>query len=357
MSVKEIAKKADVSIATVSRVLNNRPGVSEKAVQRVQDAVRAMKTGAMRSPAALATRGYNLKTRQVALLWTCSISGALTNVGTGLMEGVTSTLSANGLSLMVEYLEGASNLPERIENGQVDGILMQGPEPCEAFMARLRRYPLVWMLTSGSNKWGDHVEPNNDRIGHLAAEVLTKRGHTHIGCVTNPFNHDNSNYWTMRARAFDYYGGAMGAKVDMIGKDWLDDMLPARFTCVSRIVDEFLALSPRPTALFIVNEMTTAIYHELNRRGIRPMHDVDLMTVNREHLWLSGFENHPLVIDIRPEAIGQMAVSHLLWRMDAGLEFPRMKIQVDPVVVTDDLEEAPDTTEHQSEMSGTGREN
>ena len=37
MNIQEIAKKANVSVATVSRVLNNKPNISQKTYQRVMD--------------------------------------------------------------------------------------------------------------------------------------------------------------------------------------------------------------------------------------------------------------------------------------------------------------------------------
>lgn len=63
-TIREIAKEAEVSIATVSRVINNKGGVNEKTKKRVQSVIEKLNY----KPNSIAVRLNNKKSRTIALI-------------------------------------------------------------------------------------------------------------------------------------------------------------------------------------------------------------------------------------------------------------------------------------------------
>lgn len=144
MNIYDIAEKCGVSIATVSRVLNGSPSVSEKTRQRVQ-AVMEQEGYAPSSMARGLGTGY---TRMVGLLYTDPES-PLTMTAIRCAEAA---LRSQGMSLL---LRSAGNQPEDTKRaldelaGQgVDGLLVVGNmsfagESAAALTAAATRAPLV----------------------------------------------------------------------------------------------------------------------------------------------------------------------------------------------------------------------
>lgn len=334
MTLTKVAEKAGVSLPTVSRVLNNRKGVSEKTASLVRQAMEEI--GFVPPPPMV--RGLSdqrmlpgVENGNIAFLWTVPIVVSMGGVGAWLLEGATKAAADNGLNLVVDFISQAKKLPPMVDEGKVDGVILHGAEPPESFTKKLRRMSSVWMLTTGVRDWGDRVGPNNDRIGELAVQTLVGAGHKHLACITYDRYSDfpGKNYWHERAEAFDFHAGLAGVSSVTIGesepwceqKDWPD--------LIDRIVTEYMALTPRPTGVFVATDIIPEVYHALKNKGIEPMRDVDLIATDRTETRLRGIDPEPFWIDIRVSSIGYMAVEQLLWRL-AHSTMDRVRLTVEP---------------------------
>src|SRR5205085_7188100 len=103
-----------------------------------------------------------------------------------------------------------------------------------------------------------------------------------------------------------------------------------------RMVDQFLAADPRPTGVFVpVDRVSVRVYRHLERRGIKPGRDVEIVSCDNEKELLSLMHPAPVSIDLNRNTIARLAVERLLWRMKYGVASPRVVVTVTPTVGPD----------------------
>ena len=100
------------------------------------------------------------------------------------------------------------------------------------------------------------------------------------------------------------------------------------------LVDKMLAMKPFPTGLFVPLDIFAAIlYHLLNKRGVRPGYDVEVVSANNERPYLAGLYPRPTSIDIGGSHIGQSAVDQLMLRIQNPEDARGMRMIVEPIVI------------------------
>lgn len=324
MSIITVAKQAGVSYATVSRVINGRPGVAEETRNKVTQALRETgyvppPKGRRRGPSIANHRGVQYGT--LALLWTCSRPEAMSPVASSLLHGANAAAVKEGLNLVVDCIADTGLLPQIVETGKVDGLMIVGPEPSPELTEKLRRLPCVWLLTRGAEKWGDRVQPDNAAIGHLAFDTLYGRNHRRMACVYDEIPAGTPAYGE-RATHFVARGEARGVQVSLIQHKCIQHSSPDG-DCTEQIdrtlqdiIEQLLEIRQRPTGIFVASDIMVPLHHELIQHGIRPGRDVEIVCCNRENLRAFGVKPSPLVISIQPELIGQLAVDRILWRLE-----------------------------------------
>jgi len=317
MSIVEVAKLAGVSHATVSRVINNRPGVSPECVQLVRQAMQNIGY----TPSGRG-RPVNAQPRvgTIALLMIgADLTLMLAPVAGAVLHAVENTLAGMGFNLILGKLNESGRLPPSVANGRVDGLLLYGYPPPRQHMSRLSKLPCVWLLSARSPRgyWGDRIEPDNEAIGRIAAEHLVSKGHKHIAMLN--LSPDHMGY-EVRTRAFiETAQTTHGIKADEVVDGQIESAMP--FTAafdemqVKQIVARLLAMETMPTGLFVPRDsLTVMVYHELRAQGIEPGRDIEIVSCNNEPV-LSGLDPRPATIDLRPEVIGKQAVEQLSIRI------------------------------------------
>jgi DNA-binding LacI/PurR family transcriptional regulator len=102
-----------------------------------------------------------------------------------------------------------------------------------------------------------------------------------------------------------------------------------------RLVEQWLAASPRPTGVFVpVDRVTLHVHRHMERRGIQPGKDVEIVSCDNERELLTLMRPAPASIDLNRQTIARLAVERLLWRMKNGVTSPRVVITVTPTLVT-----------------------
>ncbi len=316
MSIVEVAKLAGVSHATVSRVINNRPGVSPECVQLVRKAMQNIgytPSGRGRPVNAQARVGT------IALLMIgADVTLMLAPVANAVLHAVEDTLAEKGFNLILGKLNESGRLPPSVANGRVDGLLLYGYPPPRVHLSRLSKFPCVWLLSARSPRgyWGDRIEPDNEAIGRIAAEHLISKGHKQIAMLN--LSPDHMGY-EVRTRAFIETANRHGIPAHEVVEGKLESAMPfmAEFDelQVKQIVSRFLAMEDRPTGLFVPRDsLTVMVYHELRAQGVEPGRDVQVVSCNNEPV-LGGLDPRPATIDLRPEIIGKQAVEQLSLRI------------------------------------------
>lgn len=283
ITIYDVARKAGVDIATVSRVLNHHP--------YVRDAVRA------RVQAAVAELGFvpNVAAQRLALNRTFTVAMAFGSappdvVGTAVVSATRAT-SAQGYTMAVVLFDPAD--PASRESAaslawrkQADGLLVvttlpgAGPD----FARRLPKgFP--WVHVGGPDTPPDVPSVNaDDRAGAYAlAEYLLAAGHRRIGLVSS-----DKPPFAGRLAGFQAALAAHGMTSDprclvMVRDLGYDSGVNAGRT--------LLALDPRPTAISTTSDALAAgVIEAADEAGL----DIP------GSLAVTGFDDFPVARFIRP---------------------------------------------------------
>lgn len=273
-NIRQIARLANVSVSTVSRVLNQFPYVSETKRRAVQEAINQL--------------NYSRNSNAVHLL-----KGKTNRIGvllpyvnhpyfSGIMEGITAEalrLNYRLLLCQTNYVEDEEiKALELLHEKQIDGLIIcsktVGWDKIEPFTSF---GPIVAceqvQSDSISSVFIDHYA-----AFQLAIQHLVQHGHRRIGICLGRF-HSNSSE-TRRKALTD----VLADRNEAVREEW------CFYDCYGmedgiEVVRRFLSLHERPTALLVTGDSVAAgIIMEARKQGIHVP----------EELAIIGFDNQPI---------------------------------------------------------------
>ncbi len=179
-TIKDVAKAAGVSIATVSYVVNDTHSVSDATRRRVMDAISQLEY----RPSALARNLRTQRTRTIGLIMPELSNRSFTVAAHGIEE----TLQQNGYSLLIsESNEDPATEEKLIEvynSLQVDGLIVAASGHRQhRFAEIIRGTPTVFIDRRPTGFAGDMVLINSRRSTYEATSHLLRKGHTRIGLL------------------------------------------------------------------------------------------------------------------------------------------------------------------------------
>ena len=177
--IRGVARQAGVGVATVSRVLNDSPLVSERTNRRVRTAIEEL--------------GYrrNLSARKLSLGRSQAI-GVIAPFFTSAsvverMRGVASRLTERGYDLVLFDVEDARQRDDAfagfLRPGRVDGAIVISLPLRDEEVVALRRDALPVVLVDTVHPDLPHIAIDDVLGGRLAAEHLLAKGHAHVGFI------------------------------------------------------------------------------------------------------------------------------------------------------------------------------
>lgn len=176
VTIKDIAKKAGVSTATVSRVINNSPKVAEETKQKVLDAIKKLGYTPHYFAKALITR----KTYTIALILPPQKEFLHAEYFHRVFNGLSEVVWKNNYNLSIKQFLSGKEPKEFISSLMADGYIIIAPlkdsnivkyfetikKPCVLINARSKK--LVW------------VDLDNKKAGYAITNYLIKLGHKKI---------------------------------------------------------------------------------------------------------------------------------------------------------------------------------
>ena len=186
MLLSEIAHKARVSPATVSRAINQPELVAPDSLARI----RAVMQQHNYVPAPLnRRRGPKARLPEQRRIGVWFVGAKANNPSLNWFQDqllqVQSTDPRYRVDLRVLFSNNPDELPRNLANEELDGVIIQGMEPSAECLAKLRELPHVWFMTRRSQSYpGDYVEPNNQENGWMAADYLKARGHKAVAVIS-----------------------------------------------------------------------------------------------------------------------------------------------------------------------------
>ena len=302
-TIRDVAQRAGVSVATVSRVLNKSAAVGEAKRKRVEEVALAL--GYTPNPNALSLLGQSTGGIGVLLPY---IAG---DFFSGFLDGIDRATSDAGYYLIVSSSHrNVAEFRAVIQglNRRVDGLIVMSTEvPARTVLGWLPGdLPVTFVNTDVSGVEADAVNFDNRGGARALTEHLLDRGHTRVAFLAGP---EGSLDAEDRLDSFRETLAARGLEPTLV--------IPGDFTLESgrNAVAAILAADPRPTALFAANDLSA--YGVMS--GVR---DVglsvpgDLAIAGFDDIQLTRFSS-PTLTTVRAPVLemGRMAIDRLLTRI------------------------------------------
>ncbi len=334
MSVTKVANLAGVSPATVSKVINQYPSVSEQNAKRVREAMRKLNY----HPAA-----RKRKTAQgvvAVLIVHVNQFHHFTSSCSLMLQGVEDELRSRQNDMVVAHVSAVEHLPAIVRKRQVSGLILIGHQPSPEVLEKISDIPAVW-LTSHHEVNGDVTLSGNEAVGRIAAEYLIERGHKRLGVLNtlgqNPVLDVRCRYFAFVAQEHGCVSSSYVSQSDSTWDGRRDLNLDMFEQQVEEQVKVFLADKQRPTGLFIPLDLQVAmVYRVLDKHGVRPDKNLEMIGCDDEKSALIGLHPRPASVNIGPVTMGRRAVEQLFWRIDHGQSDRQVCVTVVPMLVPGD---------------------
>jgi len=186
VTIKEIARRAGVSNATVSRVLRRQGPMSREMEERVLQA--ATELGFFHSPVRAPVRHPN---RTIGMLVAGVDSGEEqeNSFFAEVIAGASAEADLREISLTVAPLSsGSQGEPAFLRRGKLDGLIVAGVPIADDLVISLsqRAFPTVFIGRYLEHQPLNFVTPDNQEGGRQTAETLLKLGHRRIAILSGP---------------------------------------------------------------------------------------------------------------------------------------------------------------------------
>ncbi len=269
-NITQVAKRAGVSVATVSRVINQSDSVTPETAKKVLAAIEAL--GYRPN---VWGRSLRRGESRVVLLLVPNVSNPYY---APIIAGAEDILRAAGYSIMlcitnVDAARRGAYL-DLLKSGRADGaILMDTVTDDRQMDALLEKYPLVQCCEYCANAAISHVSIDNYQAAREAVLRLIALGHTHIGFV----GADNRFISTVRRR--EGYLAALAAQGSFLRAE--DRTVAAGdYSYASGVAaaGQLLDRPDRPTALFCISDvLALGALLAAKERGLRVPEDLSVV--------------------------------------------------------------------------------
>jgi len=302
-NIQQVAQKAGVSVATVSRVLNNAKSVSPKTRLKVENAIKDLNY----EPSML---GRNLRNSESRLLLVLlpSISNPFY---TEIINGIQNTAIINNYNILL--CETDSN-PQReniyfnmIKNKLADGVISMDPTVNMNKLNELAdNYSVI--LCSEYEEGGSipYVTIDNELAAYQAVKHLIKLGHERIALI----NSDEKFLYARQRR--NGYERALKEFNLPIRDEWIYHSKELEFQNGVQAMRVMFQLAEKPTACFAVSDtLAIGALKGINGNGLRVPNDIAL--VGFDNISFSNMTNPTLTTISQPMyKMGSIAANMLI---------------------------------------------
>jgi LacI family transcriptional regulator len=310
-TINDIARLAEVSKKTVSRVINESPFVKEDTRQKVSAIMRELAYEPDPQARGLAFRRSFL----VGFIYDNPNPQYVVNAQQGILDG----LKGSGLELAVRPCDRASatfleEMRGFVQRQKLFGVILFPSVSEDQRLVDLLHEldcPYVRVASVALDEAGSMLVTNDAVGGAEAARHLADLGHRRIAHVTGPLSFRSTHE---RRRGFAEGLAERGITLDAA---WV---APGAYTFESGAerARELLAQTPRPTAIFAGNdEMALGVYQAAREAGLRIPEDLSIV----------GYDDSPIAARVWPgltsarlpiRDMGRIAALKLLQQTDLG---------------------------------------
>lgn len=305
-TIYDIADRADVSTATVSRVLNDQSGVAAKTREKVLEAARALGYRPHASAQSLARQKTNLIAVVVPVLAQYFYMGVL--------RGVQDALTASNFDLLVYAPSRPGEIEKHLhratQRGRSDGLLFLSKRVTEEIANHLASTAQEAVLVDTEHADFESIAINNEKGGYEATRHLVDQGYETIAHITaqkpepSPAEDRRKGYERALAEA---------GRAPMVARGAGE---PFAFSKEGgyRAMNDLLERASSPDAVFAASDMQALGAHEAIQEAERRVPE-DVALVGFDDVDLSAYVG---LTTIRQPLFdfGKLAIEKLLGRLD-----------------------------------------
>ncbi|MCK1995018.1 LacI family DNA-binding transcriptional regulator [Peribacillus muralis] len=269
ITIKDVAKQANVSVATVSRILNNLPGYSDETQQRVKKVIKELGY----QPNAVARGLINRKTKTIGVL----VPNVSDLFASEVLAGIEEQAHEFGYSVMICKTnhdgKRTINYLHALYEKRVDGIIIVSEFITLDYYKAIEtnNVPVVLVATQSDYPL-PFIKVDDYQAAYDATTYLVKKGHSHIGMIAGTKSDAIST--TPRVKGFTDALNDVGITVT-------NEMITyGDFSFKSGIegMDKLLKSYPKVKAVFCASdEMAVGALSLLYKRGIRVPERISLI--------------------------------------------------------------------------------
>jgi DNA-binding LacI/PurR family transcriptional regulator len=282
MDIQEVARRANVSTATISRVINGSTKVKASTFERVKHIIDDLHYVPNTSARTLRVG----KSQLLGLI----VSEINNPFFPDLIDDFEARARERGIDVVFTHTNYRSDRLEqclkRLIERNVDGIAVCTSETNRAAFeyAARHRQPFVLMNQEGvrtpyNNIYVDHMSGALEAIRHLH-----KLGHRSIGFIAGPSSFDSTS-----ARREAFYSAMKMTRL-RVNEEWVIEG-DLRMEGGQAAMEQLLRKTPRPTALFCTNDLMAF-------GALRAAHEHDIAVP--EEFSIIGFDNLPVCDMVTP---------------------------------------------------------
>ncbi|MGX9292091.1 catabolite control protein A [Bacillus sp. A015] len=284
VTIYDVAREANVSMATVSRVVNGNPNVKPTTRKKVLEAIDRLGY----RPNAVARGLASKKTTTVGVIIPDISSIFYSELARGIEDIATMYKYNIILSNSDQNTDKELHLLNTMLGKQVDGIVFMGGNITDVHVEEFKRSPVPIVLAASVEEQAQtpSVNINYEQAIYDSVQLLIDKGHKRIAFVSGPMSEPINSVRKLAGykRALEEAGIAFDDVLVAEGDYSYDSGIEA--------LANLLEQSDKPTAVIAAtDEMALGVIHGAQDRGVSIPEDLEVI----------GFDNTRLSLMVRPQ--------------------------------------------------------
>ncbi|MEH7817895.1 catabolite control protein A [Bacillus velezensis] len=284
ITIYDVAREANVSMATVSRVVNGNPNVKPTTRKKVLEAIDRLGY----RPNAVARGLASKKTTTVGVIIPDISSIFYSELARGIEDIATMYKYNIILSNSDQNLEKELHLLNTMLGKQVDGIVFMGGNITDEHVEEFKRSPVPIVLAASVEEQGvtPSVAIDYEQAIYDAVKLFIDKGHRDIAFVSGPMQEPIN-----RSKKLQGYKRALEEAAIPFNEQFVAE---GDYTYDSGMeaLQSLMGLDRKPTAILsATDEMALGIIHAAQDQGLSIPDDLDII----------GFDNTRLSLMVRPQ--------------------------------------------------------
>ncbi|WP_068675221.1 LacI family DNA-binding transcriptional regulator [Oceanobacillus sp. Castelsardo] len=318
VTLKDIAERVNVSVSTVSRVLNNTPTSIDEEIRN--DIFNISRELGYKKHMKHMEKNRNISEMQVGLILNNSKNKYKDPYFSEIIYGIEQELMNQGLNIRFtldeQELEG-SMLPSKFA-GDDTAIIVVGPINNSSLQALKEQVSVIISVGGIPSISIDYVTIDFIESAMMAVNHLLNLGHRNIAFIGG--NELSEGVITGESRYQGYEQALRNSNIPL-KREWIKN---GSFTVNGgyQAMKEILSFGHLPTAIFIASDrMSYGAYKAIQEKGLTIPKDISIISF--DDLEMSPFLNPPLTtVRVHKEELGRISVKLLSQRIMSEITLP-----------------------------------